>query len=681
MIPPIAAALCLLLAQEPPPAPPPAAPTPPNSEPRPAKPRNLLVVTLDTTRRDYVGFMGRTPSPTPNLDRLAQHSVVFTDAYTPVPLTLPAHTSLFTGLVPRSHGVHDNSAFKVPQNARTLAEILKDHGYSTGAAVASFVLDPMFGLDQGFDRYDSPDVKGGGKVELSQRRADQMVDLAIRDLTRLQQKPPFFYWLHFFDPHFPYDAPVTGPDVAPRSESNSNKVAYENEIAFVDRNFAKLFAFLGQRELYEDLVIVVCADHGESLGDSPESSHGYFLFDPTVRVPLFVHHPDVAPGRVDVQASLVDVVPTLVDLLGLQESEKAVAFDGIDLAPWMRDRTREPPDRALPLESWYGWLQYGWAPFDGCVDHSLKMLRAQHYELFDRATDPHEQTNLFTPDDPRSKALARRLDALAAAKEHRLDRDALSLSGDDLARLEELGYAAANARLDDPPPGAELPDPYSKVSIVRGLEDVVRARIDRNKPLVVELLRRLVAQEPNSADLHSELGIELADRPEPFWDEAEKELTRALELDPRRSRCHHAAAVVALKRADVAEAELKRRRDHASSSHEGEPKDPKEAKELRELAAEQRRQTLRAIQSLRAALEFEPHFPDAIERLIRLLHLEAERSARLGEKAAVAEQMGEARSLAEKWLAFLPPKHPDRARVLNMREYLRKRTEELAKEP
>jgi choline-sulfatase len=155
-----------------------------SGEPAPPR-RSLLVITLDTTRRDVMGFHGRTPSPTPNLDRLAARSIVFEDAYTVAPLTLPAHTSLFTGLFPRSHGVHENSAFKVPQSAQMLAEVLKEQGYATGAAVGAFVLDRMFGIDQGFERYDVPDVGRAGSALITERRATAVIDRAVADLAEL----------------------------------------------------------------------------------------------------------------------------------------------------------------------------------------------------------------------------------------------------------------------------------------------------------------------------------------------------------------------------------------------------------------------------------------------------------------------------------------------------------------
>jgi arylsulfatase A-like enzyme len=370
----------------------------------PQKPRSLLVVTFDTTRRDCMGFLGESPSVTPNLDKLAARSCVFTDAYTVAPITLPAHCSLMTGLYPISHGVHENTSFKLPQTAVTLAEILKQHGYATAATVGAIVLDPMFGLDQGFDHYDSPNRRDAHVgINVAERHADEQADLALKEIAALAPKAPFFYWVHFFDPHFPYEAPehlAVTPGVAALPDEMARH-AYLEELWYADKHFGRVLDQLESQGLAKELVVVFAADHGESLGDTPEPAHGYFLFDPTVRIPLLIRDPAQAPRRVETQASLVDVVPTVLDLLGVP-ADPELRFDGADLAPIVRGTTGEGPERALLLETRMTALNFGWAPFDGCVQERMKYVHSARDELFDRKADPEEKAS-----DPEERARRR----------------------------------------------------------------------------------------------------------------------------------------------------------------------------------------------------------------------------------------------------------------------------------
>ena len=635
----------------------------------PARGRNLLVITLDTARRDFMGFMGRTPSPTPHLDGLARESVVFDDAYTVAPLTLPAHASLFTGLYPRSHGVHENSAFKVPSGARTLAEVLRDHGYATGAAVGAFVLDAMFGLDQGFQSYDAPEVTGAGHVLRTQRPAVAVIDRALEDLARLARTPPFFYWIHLYDPHFPYLRPDVPPPL-PTFVVDGDRYArmmYEEEIRYSDLQIGRLLAALRRHAILDDLVILFASDHGESLRDAPEGSHGFFLFDSTVRIPMFLRAPGLAPRRVAAQVSLVDVMPTLLPLLGPAGiAEPDLQFDGVDLAALMTGEASDPPDRAILLESWYAWLNHGWAPFDGCVQGPLKHLRSHRLELFDRAADPEEKRNVFDPEEPRSRLLARRLDDLVANPATRLERDALSLSGRDLARLKAMGYAAAAARTDDPPDGSTLPDVYGKIEVIQAMEEVVQAGALQDTAREIELLRGLVVQEPQSASLREALGILLVKAGPEHFDEAERNLRSAIRIEPKSSRSHFALGRLFHQRADAVRDEIRRRRE------QGEERDA-----LREALAEERRLARRAMRSYRTTIEFEPDYPDAIERLARMLTEDADRSARAGELEEARAGLKEADELFGRWLGFMPEAHPERPQIEKNRAWLQKRRAEL----
>jgi arylsulfatase A-like enzyme len=639
--------------------------------------RNLLIVTFDTTRRDFVGFLGRTPSPTPNLDALAQKSVVFTDAFTVAPLTLPAHSSLLTGLYPVSHGVHENSAFKLPAGAATLAKILKEQGYATGAAVAADVLDPVFGIAQGFDRYNSPRGVAGGSL-LPERRADEQVDQALADLAALRGNPPFFYWLHFFDPHYPYAAPVHFPATPEELSERDGAVrhSYVEEIHFADRELGRLLAWLEQQNLLDELVVVFAADHGESLGDTPESSHGFFLFDPTVRIPMFVRAPGLSPRQIATQVSLIDVVPTVLDLLAVDASARR--FDGVDLAPLMKDGSVEPPDRALLLESWFAWLNYGWAPFDGCVQASFKYLRSARRELFDRSSDPRETRNLFDPAAPSSRFFVRRLEALRASAAARLESDPLELDAEERARLEKLGYAVATTRDDAPFDGAggasPLPDAYTKAPLLKRLEEVTAAQANGRLDAAADLLRALVKQEPKSASLDEQLGLVLVDLagraaatrdPSALLDEAEERLRSALELDGRRAHAHFGLALCAVQRCERLRAAQRAARERGDL--EG----------AKRLAPEERAQARRALRSFRDALVFDPGLSDCMMDLARFLESEAARALRASDLAEALADEREIVALIDRLLARLPADAKNRKELADHRAQAQARIVEL----
>jgi arylsulfatase A-like enzyme len=635
---------------------PPAAPAP-----------NVLVITLDTTRRDAMGFLGHSPSITPNLDALAKQSIVFGDAITTAPLTLPAHCSLMTGLYPSSHGVHDNSLYRLSSDATTLAEMLKDAGYVTGAAIAGFVLDPVFGLDQGFDRYSAP-PRGvsAATTRLPERRAHAMVDQALADLAELGPAAthaagsrgsadagetataagrPFFYWLHLFDPHAPYDPP-NPPPISPTlalDPAAVSRAMYEAEIAQMDAELGRLFEELKRRGAWDPTIVVVAADHGEGLGEGHEKTHGHFLFDPTVRIPLLLRDPRVAPARVAIPVSLVDVAPTLLARLGV--GARSERFDGIDLSPWMLDPTLAAPDRVLALETWYVWLQYGWAPFEGCTLGPLKYLRSQHDELFDRAADPTESSNLFAPDDARARGLARRLAALREAGAS-LAAAHPGLSDADRAALRALGYATGGSNAEAPArEWSELPDAYTKLDAIRGFDDASSAIEKGDAAGAIALLRQLVEREPDSALFHENLGLMLVNaglKDDAALADAERELRRTLDLDPRRARVWFGLARCALHRRDAARAEAKRLRESG---------DPKSA---RAPAAAERDAATAADRALRECLRLEPTYPEALFELCRLLLDEGDRAARANDREQALARFTEMESIASRLLAAVP---------------------------
>jgi choline-sulfatase len=395
---------------------------------------SLLVVTLDTTRPDHLGCYGAKDAATPVVDRLAAEGIRVEHAVAPAPVTLPSHASLFTGLDPATHGVRMNGEFRLAAERTTLAEALAARGWETAAFVSAFVLDARFGLAQGFATYDDrmPRAEGAvfpaGTVERSARAT---TDAAIAWIERRAGTAPFLLWVHYFDAHAPYAPPA---DLAARFAGRP----YDGEIASVDRELGRLVdAMRGTRA-----TILVVGDHGESLGEHGELTHGVFLYDATVRVPMILRPPDGAVRGVvaDRVVSLVDVVPTLLDLLGV---ESPGPLDGVSLVG-----TRPDPARAVRLESLTPYLDFGWAPLHALRRRDDKYVAAPRPEYYDLRRDPAETVN--RADDPVAGALAARLVTTPATAHAAVDAPARE-------RLEALGYLAG-AGPDDARPRRDPKD-------------------------------------------------------------------------------------------------------------------------------------------------------------------------------------------------------------------------------
>lgn len=641
-------------------------PPPPSA---PSRPRDLLVITLDTTRRDYLGCYGRTPSPTPALDAFAAGAIRFDQAFTTAPITLPAHSSLFTGLYPTRHGVRYNSGFRLPDEAVTLAELLRDAGYATAASVGSFVLDPIFGLAQGFERYRAPDrelSRPDAPAAEAERPAAPIVDEVLAEFAAAAaagpDRRPLFCWAHFYDPHLPYAPqrpPLLAPDVA-ADRRLSEKAYYEQELRELDEQLGRLFRGLEAQGVLEQLVVVVTADHGESLHDAHEAAHGFFLFDPTVQVPLLLRHPELAPGVRTTPISHIDLLPTLLPLLAIGAA--GAPLDGLDLTPWLADETLAPPERALLLESQYGWLNFGWAPQFGALQDEWKYLRSAREELFDRATDPRERENRFAPDDRRATALRRRVDDYLARVS---DWSSISgaLSDEDRRRLESLGYAAdGGAAGAFPTDWSELPDLYARLPSYERMHETLADALPKGLDAAIAALRGILVDEPRSAPMHWRLGtLLMAKGPESFA-EAEAELAQAVVLDPGSARLQ-------LELARCAEARAKLLREQASRARAA-----GELAEARGHAATERKTAALAEAALARALEIDPRYPDALALLQRRLAARVDRQLQQGEPAAkVVALLGELDAVLGRLIDVLPAGSPaaaaaaaDRARVAAM---------------
>jgi choline-sulfatase len=351
------------------------------------RPLNLVLVTLDTVRADHLGCYGDAAAETPHLDALARDGVRFAHASSPVPLTLPSHTTILTGLLPPHHGLRQNGAAALGAGTPTLATVLSGAGYRTGAFVGAFVLDHRFGLGRDFEIYDDEIERPTNASWLleAQRPGDQVVERALIWLTGTDPRP-FFLWVHLYDAHAPYNPPP------PFRERHAGR-PYDGAIAFDDAQVGRLLETLAGRGLDKNTVVAVTADHGESLGEHGELTHGLLLYEPALAVPLLVRAPGLAPRRLDTPVSLVDLAPTLAGLLGRRlPGPRNGALDGRNLAGVLRTG-REPPPADLYAETRYPET-FGWSPLYALRRRELKYIAAPRAELYDLDGDPHEARNL-----------------------------------------------------------------------------------------------------------------------------------------------------------------------------------------------------------------------------------------------------------------------------------------------
>jgi arylsulfatase A-like enzyme/Tfp pilus assembly protein PilF len=515
---------------------------------------SLLLITLDTTRADRLGCYGYAKARTPHLDRLAAEGARFDRAVASAPLTLPSHVSIFTGQYPFRHGVRDNGTFYFDGGAPTLTGLLKDRGYRTAAFVSAFVLDRRYGLARGFDDYDDR-VEGFGHVVrvTAERRGDRTVAALKAWLEGYApgRTAPFFLWLHLYDPHDPYEAPA--PHAAAFADA-----PYDGEIAFTDSLVGDVRATLERLGLHKRTLVAVVGDHGEDLGDHGEGTHGLFVYDATLRVPLILWRPDLVPrGRVvgDLVRT-VDLAPTLLALLA---APSLGPVDGRSLLDALAGKSLVPAPAYA--ETLYPQLDLNWAPLRSVRDERFKFIEAPRPELFDLATDPGESTNLHSDQPQRSQALVLELRRLTGGGEGGMSR--ASLDKDAAERLAALGYVggdAAGAAAADPgrdpkdmlpvyrkwraaaeavsegrPQEAErayreiLAEDRDNVQALLGLGNALSAadKVDS----AIEIYKRFVALVPASALGHQSLAICHAKKKD--YDGALRETQAALLLDPR----------------------------------------------------------------------------------------------------------------------------------------------------
>lgn len=458
---------------------------------------NILLITLDTTRVDALSPYGNPVSLTPNLLWLAQEGVRFDRAYSVTPLTIPAHSSIFTGQYPVRHGVRDNGDFFLGPEAHTLAERLKEAGYATMASVGAEVTSHHWGFAQGFDAY-FDDMSAGSADESNRWRIERPATAVIDDALSFWSAPPapaappWFAWIHVFDAHHPYTAPPAHARLLPDDP-------YLAELSYIDQELGRLFNHLRSRNELDNTLIIAVADHGEGFGSHGEALHGVLIYDATTHIPMIIRPPGglPAPRTVSAVTSQVDLAPTLLAAAGLPPD----TFDGIDLSGTFAPEPAPLPAREVVVESLYAWHHYGWSPLRAAVTDEQKVIDATTPELYLRA-DRLERENL-APQRPAEVEAARASLRARYASSGNTTAQAAALSPDRIAQLEALGYMTGGAPTTGQGFDEGLPDPVSHLPALRQMEAARGALQAGALPEAEAALRALIAAEPGLNEARS----------------------------------------------------------------------------------------------------------------------------------------------------------------------------------
>jgi arylsulfatase A-like enzyme/tetratricopeptide (TPR) repeat protein len=505
-----------------------------------AGPPNVILITLDTTRADRMGFLGSTRGLTPNLDGLARQSVVFTHAYSQAPLTPVSHASILTGTYPQFHQVIDFN-YPLAKDLPYAPEILRAHGYRTAAFIAAVVLDPAGGapgFDRGFDTYDAPfgyyhsRLPSGASTRFERLPGEDVVTHALGWLSQ-NPRGPFFVWVHLYDAHDPYQSPEP-------FKTRYAAEPYDGGVAHVDAVVGELLRQLKARGLYEGTVIAVTADHGESLGAHGEETHGIFLYDETIQVPLVIKlpHNGEAGRRIESRVELVDVLPTILQAVGVEipkEMQGASLLELMKTGEGVGEAAASWRDRPAYAQADYPHIAYGWSALQSLRTGKYLYVQAPHRELYDEVADPQAQHNLAAESTAVADTVGDRLESF---RQKTMSKGGAPKMLDDPAareRLAELGYvmnadvSAANAI----GPGSDPKDP-DNIQTAAGLRHADALIRSRNLTEAIPLLQQLIARNPFISNLYFKLGdcyLKLKQ-----YDKAVPLLRQAVEMAPTSSR-------------------------------------------------------------------------------------------------------------------------------------------------
>ena len=516
-----------------------------------AAPPPVILISIDTLRSDRLPVYGYRGITTPHFDAFRRDAVLFERVYSHSPLTLPSHATILTGALPSAHGVRDNVGFRMKGIPRLPAQ-LKTRGYATAAAVSAYVLRGGTGISEGFDAYDDEIDRGAREQSLGavQRAGAKTIDIAKQWIGSQSDGKPFFYFLHLYEPHAPYEAPEPFRSHYPN--------AYDAEVAYSDALLGDFLEFLKQRGIYDRALIVVLSDHGEGLGDHDEDEHGIFLYREAIQVPLLVKLP--------AQARAGETIKTAI---GLQDVAPMILGGTVDVAP-----------HAIYSETWYPRFHFGWSDLHSLVDGDEHFIDAPRAELYDLRADPAERHNVIA--DRRRRAAALRA-AMAPLKQEAEAPSAVD--AEEAQKLAALGYIGSGTMTR----GGALPDPKDRTGTFRELREAFRLQKEGRDAEALAKFDRILAQDPDMIDAwdvrskllfrmgrvaesiasakealrrspsSTHLAIDLANALliAGETDDAQRHAELALKSDP--SRAHEILARIALLRGDLARAESEAR--------------------------------------------------------------------------------------------------------------------------
>ncbi len=462
-------------------------------------PYNYILISVDTLRADRIGCYGYRDVETPTMDLFAARGIKFEQCIAPTPLTLPSHTSLLTGTYPAFHGVRDNGGFLVPPELVNMAELFKSRGYQTSAFVAAYVLDSKWGLNKGFDYYfDRFDLSKYKTISLGnvQRRGEEVIDEVLAWMDGNGEKQ-FFTWIHLYDPHTPYDPP-------PPFRERYRDRPYVGEIAYTDYQLGRLWHYLEERGLTEKTILIFTSDHGESLGEHEESTHGFFIYQGAVHVPLIVVTPfEELQGRTrSAVVSLVDVMPSMLEMAGIAFPPQNQGKSFVSL--FFNDARRRK--HFAYSETYYPRFHFGWSELKGIHDGRFKLIMAPTPELYDLEIDPGETDNL-TSSHPKE---FRRLQSLAEKFIHETSQNAFELdyrqmdeeTRQKLAALGYIGSFTDSSALK----GKKLANPRDKIGVFNQLSHARELGLEEKFDRAVAIIRAIIAEDPDIIDAYFTLG-------------------------------------------------------------------------------------------------------------------------------------------------------------------------------
>jgi len=615
---------------------------------------NLLFFTLDTTRADHIGCYGYSLVETPNIDNLAENGILFKDAIAQAPLTLPSHSSIFTGTYPFYHGVRDNGGFYLEPEHATLAELLKKRDWATSAFIGAFVLDSRWGLDQGFDYYyDNFDFTKYKKIGLDtvQREGGEVIN-AFFDWLEENDQQKFFSWIHLYDPHTPYEPPE--PYKTKYSERPWG--LYDGEIAYVDFLIGEVLEKLKQKNLRENTIIVIVGDHGESLGEHHENTHGFFIYDAAVSVPLIIQIPSsqLKGKLIEFQVETVDIMPTILQILGLPVPDEV---QGKSFIPLITSESQSQ-ERFAYSETYYPRYHYGWSELKSLRSLQYKYIRAPRPELYDLTLDPGERHNIYD----QKLSVGRRFEQELKSLEEKMSAQGIEekgpqkLDAEAREKLMALGYIGGFTSRLKLSKSENLADPKDKIILYNRIKKAEGDSAERNYDEALKELNVVIAEDPGIMEAR-QVRAQIFLRQDRL-DEAIEDCKEALKIDPE-----YEAAIFTL--AQAYKQQKKYEEAIAGYNHVGQlnPRDAKPHLNLGEIYVELK-DFDRAISELQLAIQKDPEMSATAHNLLGAAYIEKKRLEEAEQEITTAIEMRPRIPDAHYFLGLLSEERKDYQRAI-----------------